>query len=86
MRPRKGEFMAGPTFVCTFADGTVTRMSAYCAKGLDLARAIKVAHAAYESRRKKAPPGIFGCRFEDPLSGVVLKEYDAAAIEAATAS
>ena len=77
--------MVGPTFVCTFTDGTVTRMSTHCPKGLDLARAIKVAHAAYESRRKKAPPGISACYFEDPLSGAVLQKYDAAAIKAVAA-
>ena len=42
----------GPTFVAQFADGTVTRMSTYCASdtALDWARGERLARAAYETR------------------------------------
>jgi len=76
--------MTGPTFVCEFSDGTVTRMTTHCPKGLDLARGIKLSRDAYECRRKKPAPAILGGRFEDAVSGALLQTYDAAAIEAHT--
>ena len=69
-----------PTFVATFADGEVTRMSIYHAEGcatFDLRRGIKLATAAYVSRARRrdtalgfdgAPvtvPTIVGGHFED---------------------
>ena len=72
----------GPTFVCEFSDGTITRMTTHCPKGLDLVRGIKLSHAAYTSRLKKAPPDILSGRFEDD-HGAVLEAYDAAASKGA---
>jgi hypothetical protein len=73
--------MAGPTFCATFADGTKTRMSIFCAnEKLDLARGVRVSQAAYESRKKKRPPAIVEACFETPADrhgteAIVLKLY-----------
>jgi hypothetical protein len=72
----------GPTFVCEFSDGVITRMTTHCPNGLDLARGIKLSCAAYTSRLKKAPADILSGRFEDD-HGAVLQTYDAAAIKGA---
>jgi hypothetical protein len=54
-----------PTFVARFADGTVTRMTTYCEpKTFDPARGIRLAWAAYDSRKKQAPPAITEAHFE----------------------
>jgi hypothetical protein len=73
--------MTGPTFVCEFSDGVITRMTTHCPKGLDLERGIKLSQIAYESRQKKPAPAILGGRFEDADNGALLQAYDAAAIE-----
>ena len=54
-----------PTFVATFADGEVTRMTVFtsCAK-LDMARGVRLARAAYESRMKRAAPPIVQAHYE----------------------
>jgi len=65
----------GPTFVCEFSDGTITRMTTHCPKGLDLVRGIKLSRAAYESRRRKPAPDILSGRFEDDR-GAVLEVYN----------
>jgi hypothetical protein len=69
-----------PTFVATFADGEVTRMSVYHAEGcatFDLCRGIRLAMAAYDARARRrdtalgfdgAPvtvPAIVKAHFED---------------------
>jgi hypothetical protein len=55
-------------------------MTTHCPNGLDPARGIRLSHAAYESRRKKLPPEILKCRYED-ADGAILQTYDAAAIK-----
>jgi hypothetical protein len=54
-----------PTFVATFADGEVTRMTVFtsCAK-LSMARGVRLARAAYESRMKQAAPSIVQAHYE----------------------
>src|SRR6516165_394647 len=73
--------MPGPTFVCQFVDGVVTRMTTHCPDGLDPARGIRLSRAAYESRRRRPPPEILKGHFEND-DGVVVQTYDAAAIAA----
>jgi len=72
--------MTGPTFVCEFVDGVVTRMTTHCPDGLDPARGIRLSRAAYESRRRRPPPEILKGHFENG-DGVLLQTYDAAAIK-----
>jgi hypothetical protein len=72
--------MPGPTFVCEFVDGVVTRMTTHCPDGLDPERGIRLSRAAYESRRRRPPPEILKGHFEND-DGVV-KTYDAAVITA----
>jgi hypothetical protein len=68
---------ASPSFVATFADGEVTRMTTYCADNkLDLARGLKLSRHAYQQRITKEPPAIVEARFED-AAGAVLGRYDA---------
>lgn len=71
--------MSSPTFVATFVDGTITRMTTYCADGLDLGRGVRLSQAAYQSRRKQQPPAMAAGRFEMPPAGdraaVVLRTY-----------
>jgi hypothetical protein len=67
-----------PTFVATFADGEVTRMTTWHApagKTFDLTRGVKLARHAYRSRTGKEPPVISTAHFED-ANGVVLERYD----------
>lgn len=72
----------GPTFVATFADGQVTRMSTYTdlAK-LDVDRGMRLARAAYESRTKRPAAEIVAASFE--RDGQMLASYDFAMAEAA---
>ncbi|MGO9049408.1 MAG: hypothetical protein ACLP19_27205 [Xanthobacteraceae bacterium] len=65
-----------PTFVARFADGTVTRMSTYCGPGkLDAARGVRIAWAAYESRKKRPAGTIIQAHFE--RNGEILQRYAA---------
>ena len=68
-----------PTFVAVFADGTVTRMTTYCADELDLGRGARLSQAAYQSRRKRQPPAMAAGHFEMPpangRAAVVLQTY-----------
>jgi hypothetical protein len=65
----------GPTFVATFADGQVTRMSTFTSlSSLDRGRGIRLSQAAYESRMKQAAPPITEAHFEQ--DGVVLERYE----------
>lgn len=64
----------GPTCVCTFADGTQTRMSTYCKDDkLDWDRGLALCRAAWSSRKNlpsaMAPP-VLSASFE--RDGVVL--------------
>jgi hypothetical protein len=71
-----------PTFVCKFSDGQVTVMTVYgTPQKPDLARGIKLARFAYESRCKKQPPAITSAHFES--NGTTLVEYDAAELAGA---
>src|SRR5262249_33898572 len=66
-KPRKPKIFkrdkdrVGPTFVCTFSDGTTTRMSVFTSlKKLDWERGERLSQAAYQSRwrmreRKRRP-------------------------------
>jgi hypothetical protein len=73
--------MSGPTFVATFSDGVVTRMSTFCEDGkLDLGRGIRLSRAAYTSRLKQPPPAMIAGHFEVPPNGdgsaaVILRSY-----------
>jgi len=68
----------GPTFVATFADGAVTRMSVYAedATAPDLERAKTLARYAYRSRTGKRPPAFIKAHFEQ-VDGTVLASYSA---------
>lgn len=45
--------MSGPTFVATFIDGVITRMTTHCPNGkLDLGRGVRLARAAYRVRKR----------------------------------
>ena len=50
-------------FICNFVDGQKTRMTVNCEKGLDVARGVKLAHYAYQSRMRKRPPEIVSAEF-----------------------
>jgi glucose dehydrogenase len=59
-----------PTFVCNFSDGEQTRMTVWCGNGLDVARGVKLARYAYESRRKgKTPPPMTSATFVSARDG-----------------
>ena len=63
-----------PTFVATFVDGEVTRMTTFQkTKTLDLKRGVRLARAAYESRTKQESPSIVEAHYE--RDGEVLKSY-----------
>ena len=55
---KQAEPLSGsPTFVATFEDGVVTRMTVFTTPdNLDVERGKKLARYAYESRTKKTPP------------------------------
>jgi hypothetical protein len=65
-----------PTFVCNFSDGERTAMTVYCGKGLDVARGVKLAGYAYESRKRERPPAMVSATFVSS-DGVTLATYDA---------
>jgi hypothetical protein len=68
----------GPTFVATFADGAVTRMSVYAENETapDLERGKTLARYAYCSRTGKQPPAFIKAHFEQ-VDGTVLVSYSA---------
>jgi len=69
-----------PTFVATFADGQVTRMTVFGTPDhLDVERGKKLARYAYESRTKKTPPAFLKAHFEQ--AGVVFRAYSAVELE-----
>ena len=49
-KAKKSKPQKGPTFVATFADGEVVRLTVHCPKGLDVERSKRVAEAAWRSR------------------------------------
>jgi|EndMetStandDraft_8_1072994.scaffolds.fasta_scaffold05992_9 hypothetical protein len=51
------------TFICNFSDGEQTCMSVYGRNGPDLARGLKLARYAYESRKGTTPPTIASASF-----------------------
>jgi len=64
-----------PTFVATFADGEITRMTTFqSGKTLDLKRGVRLARAAYESRMRKTPPLIVEACYE--RDGEILESYE----------
>jgi hypothetical protein len=71
----------GPTFVATFADGAVTRMSVWCMPdNLDYDRGVLLSNVAYESRARQRQngtnavlPPIVSARFE--MDGRTLATY-----------
>jgi hypothetical protein len=76
--------MSGPTFVATFNDDEITRMTIYCADGkLDLARGVRLSRQAYRARKGKAPPAMTAGHFEkrpddedgDGGASLTLKAY-----------
>jgi hypothetical protein len=70
-----------PTFVATFTDGEVTRMTTFQkTKALDLGRGARLARAAYESRTKKTPPPIVEARYE--RDGEILESYEREQLDA----
>jgi hypothetical protein len=72
---------ASPTFVATFEDGEVTRLTSYQdSKTLDLGRGARLARAAYESRMKKVPPPIIKAHYE--RDGEILKDYEREQLDA----
>jgi len=68
----------GPTFVATFADGAVTRMSVYAENETtpDLERGKTLARHAYRSRTGKQPPAFTKAHFEQ-ADGTVVVSYSA---------
>jgi hypothetical protein len=69
-----------PTFVATFADGEVTRMTVFgTPDDVDLERAKRLARYAYESRTKKTPPAFLKAHFEQ--AGAVFRAYSAVELE-----
>jgi hypothetical protein len=69
-----------PTFVATFADGVVTRMTVFGTPDhLDVERGKKLARYAYESRTGKPAPAFTKAHFEQ--AGAVFKAYSAVELE-----
>jgi hypothetical protein len=68
-----------PTFVATFNDGEVTRMTVYQGRDdgrLDVGRGVRLARHAYCSRKHtETPPPIKAAHYEDGETGAVLKCY-----------
>jgi hypothetical protein len=69
-----------PTFVATFADGEVTRMTVFTTPDyLDVERGKKLARFAYESRTKKTPAAFLKAHFEQ--AGEVFRTYSAVELD-----
>jgi hypothetical protein len=61
-------------FVATFADCELTRMTVLTSPGaLNMARGVRLARAAYESRKRQAPPPIVEAHYE--RDDEVLEHY-----------
>src|SRR5262249_27992234 len=73
-RANEGSDVMTTTFVATFLDGEVTRMSVFTSlKKLDMARGVRLARVAYESRMRQAAPPIVEARFE--RNGEIVEHY-----------
>jgi hypothetical protein len=71
-----------PTFVATFEDGEITRLTTYQhGKTLDIGRGVHLSRAAYESRMKKTPPPIIKAHYE--RDGEILENYEREQLNAA---
>jgi hypothetical protein len=72
-----------PTFVAKFESGdsvVITRMTVHAPKDkLNLARGVRLARAAYESRTKQPAPAIVSAHYE--RDGEILESYDREALE-----
>jgi hypothetical protein len=87
-KTRKAKNRAGPTFVATFADGQVTRMTICTAlENLDVDRGLRISRAAYEARARRPgerlhpiPPPIVRAHFEQ--ADKVLAHYSPDALGA----
>jgi hypothetical protein len=81
-KPPKGKDRAGPTFVATFRDGEVTRMSTFTSlTNLDVGRGVRLSEAAYRSRKKtEIVPPIMKAHFE--RDGKALAHYSPDALGA----
>jgi hypothetical protein len=66
-----------PTFICNFTDSEQTRMTVHCRKGLDVARGVRLARYAYESRKGKTPPAMLGATFVSSDGHRMLISYRA---------
>jgi hypothetical protein len=70
--------MGSPTFVATFRDGEVTRMTTFTSRTeLDVRRGVRIARHAYQQRKRQAPPAIVKACFEDSDSREILAAYNA---------
>ena len=78
---KQAEPLSGsPTFVATFEDDVVTRMTVFgTPDDPDVERGKKLARYAYESRTKKPPPAFLKAHFEQ--AGVVFRAYSAVELE-----
>jgi hypothetical protein len=73
-KPKVVKNRVGPSFVATFADGNVTRMSVYTSLAqLDYERGMRLACIAYQSRTRRNPPPIVSACFEQ--DGKTLATY-----------
>jgi hypothetical protein len=60
---------SSPTFVATFADGTITRITTNRPEGKpEVGLGVRLSRAAYESRR--SPPAFTAGHFETPPNGL----------------
>jgi|SRR6516162_622522 len=66
-----------PTFVATFADGVVTRMTTHCESDtkLDMTRGVVLARHAYRQRTGREPVALTKAHFE--RDGTLLQAYSA---------
>jgi hypothetical protein len=66
-----------PTFVATFADGVVTRMTTHCKSDtkLDMMRGVVLAHHAYRQRTGRESVALVKAHFE--RDGTLLQAYSA---------
>ena len=80
-KARKTKGSVGPTFVCEFSDGQITRMSTYTSlTRLDWERGVRLSQAAYQSRWRKrelapVPPTIVAAHFEQDGKVLAQREF-----------
>ena len=72
---------ASAVFVATFSDGESTRMTVFQpGRTLNLARAVRLARTAYESRMTKEPPPIVRAHYE--RDGEILESFEREQLDA----